>query len=174
MLKYIINFIIDVFKILVGWPSPSPKVVWTCNYVIVNNSKIGGTIMSTTVKSNTKSIKFSFGAPVDAKGNAAQVEDGSVSLSSDNTDIATVEPDPDNAYGGIATLTGKAGVAKLNISADADLGEGVKSITGFTALEVQAGEAVGFGEATFGEPVLEETNTNGGAEGGGDNQPVTE
>lgn len=151
----------EIFLILIGQdkPCPPPVPVPTkdqhlyCNVVIISQFKIGGIIMSTTIKSTTKSITGRFGKPLDAKGNASQVETGSVKFSSENEDIATVEPDGDDELQFKVTPTGKAGVAKINVEADADLGEGVKTISGFTAIEVQPGEAVGFGEPTFDEPV---------------------
>lgn len=86
----------------------------------------------------------------DAKGDDAQVQAGSVQATLDNEEVASVELDPDDQTK--ITVKGKrAGATVLRISADADLGEGVKTITTEIAVEITAGEAVGFG-VTFGEP----------------------
>ena len=45
--------------------------------------------------------------------------------------------------------------ATITISADADLGDGVKAITGVEPLIVTSGEATGFGPATVG-PIAEQ------------------
>ncbi len=82
--------------------------------------------------------------PVDRRGNPASVEAGSVAFSVDNTAVATVEVDPANELAGFI-LTHGVGVATLNYSADADLGEGVTQISGFDAIEVKPEQAVGFG-----------------------------
>lgn len=88
--------------------------------------------------------------PVDAKGNPAPVEAGSVLFTSSDESIFTVEKGEENELQLTITAVG-IGTAQLNYSADADLGEGVTTISGFTAIEVVAAEAVGFG-ISFGEP----------------------
>ena len=88
--------------------------------------------------------------PVDAKGNPAPVEAGSILFSSSDESVFTIERDAENESKMTVIAVG-IGVAQLNYSADADLGEGVTTISGFTAVEVIAAEAVGFG-ISFGEP----------------------
>lgn len=88
--------------------------------------------------------------PVDAKGKPASVEAGTVKFSSSDEAVFTVEQDPSNELSVKVVAVGP-GTAQLNYSADADLGEGVKTIEGFTAIEVLPASAVGFG-LNFGTP----------------------
>lgn len=77
---------------------------------------------------------------VDAKGFAAQVQAGSeVPTSSDET-IATFTANGDGTY--TVTPTG-IGTAQITLTADADLGDGVKSVSIIDTVEIVAGEAVG-------------------------------
>jgi len=88
--------------------------------------------------------------PVDRLGNPATVEAGSVSFSSSDEAICTVVQDPENEL--VAEVFSQGvGVAQLDYSADADLGEGVESISGFSSVEVLPLGAVGFG-LEVGEP----------------------
>lgn len=76
----------------------------------------------------------------DAKGKPARV-DGIPEWSSSDDAVATVE---DVAADGMsATIVGKdTGVCQVNVSADADLGTGVKPINGFLDVNINPGEAV--------------------------------
>lgn len=79
-------------------------------------------------------------APKSAAGNPAQVDGAPVWSSSDETILTlTVAPDGLSAE---AVTTGKLGTVQVNVSADADLGEGAKTITGVLDIEVKASEAV--------------------------------
>lgn len=95
--------------------------------------------------------------PVDKYGNPASVQDGSVKFTSDDESIATVESNPDGgAYSCTITTKTKTGATAIRISADADLDESPeadKEITGQLAVEVVAGQATGFAEATTDAPV---------------------
>lgn len=93
----------------------------------------------------------------DKKGFPAKVQDGSVTITVGN-DTATVEPNPNDAANPFSALVkgSRPGaddgseVTAVVISADADLGEGVKTISKAVELMVTAGEATGFGEPTVG------------------------
>lgn len=87
-------------------------------------------------------------AATDAKGDAAEIQAGSVQASSSNEEVATTEVDED---GKIKVIGQRAGAAIITVSADADLGEGVKTITAEVAVNVTSSEAVGLG-VSFGEP----------------------
>lgn len=64
-----------------------------------------------------------------------EVEKGKCKYSSSNEKVATVAPD--KADDRKATITGiGAGTAQINISADADLGQAEKKVTGFVNVEV--------------------------------------
>jgi hypothetical protein len=119
---------------------------WIQNTFYIDNTKITGKNMALTALPQQR-IPFTL-QPVDRKGNPAQVEAGTVEYWIDDTTIADVEEDPNNELAGWIVTTA-TGVTQLNYAADADLGEGVVSITGFDAIEVQAEQAVGFG-VTFG------------------------
>lgn len=130
-----------------------------------NHLKITGGITMVSIK-YTQQLRGALGSPVDAKGNEAPIEAGTLKITSDDPEIFTVEPDenqPDNEFA-FKIVAKKAGVAQLNYEADADLGDGVKTISGFTGVEVLPGEAVGFGTPVFGEveeqpAVVEEPET---------------
>lgn len=118
-----------------------------------NHIKITGGIQMVSLK-YTQQLRGVLGSPVDAKGNDASIQAGSVKLSSSDEEIFTVEKDetkPDD-QAAFKIVAHKPGVAQLDYEADADLGEGVKTIAGFAGVEVLPGEAVGFGQPSFGTP----------------------
>lgn len=88
--------------------------------------------------------------PVDRHGNPAKVEPGSVQYEVTNQDVAVIEEDPADETKFVLKAKG-VGVAELRVYADADLGEGVKAIETFAAVEVLPESAVGFG-ISFGTP----------------------
>lgn len=73
---------------------------------------------------------------LDRKGNKTTAEN--VRLESSDSDVAAVI---ENADGSFTIVAGQTGVAQLNFSADAKIGEGEKIITGSEVIEVVAGEA---------------------------------
>lgn len=87
---------------------------------------------------------------VNKKGKPAPIETGTIEYSSSNESVFTVTEDPEDETKFKVTAVG-AGTAQLNYSADADLGEGVVTITGFTDFEVTPAQATGF-NVNFGEP----------------------
>lgn len=107
------------------------------------------------VITDTQQATLTFGLPLDKKGKPAKVQDGSVSFSIESGAGATVTQDPADPFSALVvagdpTLEGSP--ATITISADADLGDGVRTITGVEPLIVIAGDAVGFGVATVGAP----------------------
>lgn len=106
---------------------------------------------------DSQQFKITFPAPTDKKGFPAKVQDGSVAIVVGN-DTATVGPNPDDPSNPFSALVkgnrpGKddgSEVTAVTISADADLGEGVKTISKAVELMVTGGEAAGFGEPTVG------------------------
>ena len=78
--------------------------------------------------------------PTSAAGNPAPVDGAPVWTSSDES-VLTVTASADG-LSAEAVTTGKLGVAQVSVSADADLGEGVTTITGVLDVEVKASEAV--------------------------------
>jgi len=84
--------------------------------------------------------------PVDAKGNPAPVE-AAPSWASSNPEMLTVTPRADDGsgvYKADLAPVGALGTCQVNVSADADLGTGVTTITGILDVSLSAGQAVGF------------------------------
>lgn len=79
-------------------------------------------------------------SPTSAAGNPAPVDGSPVWTSSDET-VLTVTASEDG-LSAVAVTTGKLGKAQVNVSADADMGEGVKTVTGVLEVEVRVSEAV--------------------------------
>lgn len=88
--------------------------------------------------------------PTNRLGGPAKVESGSVEFSSSDPSIATVEESVDDETK-FRVVAHSPGVCQIDISADADLGEGVETISGFVGVEVLPEKATGFG-VTFGTP----------------------
>lgn len=87
---------------------------------------------------------------VDAKGNAAKVDGAPVWAVSDEA-LATLDVAADG-LSAVVKPVGPLGSFKLQVKADADLGEGVKEILGELDIEVIGGEAVAV-NIKAGEPV---------------------
>jgi hypothetical protein len=87
---------------------------------------------------------------VTKKGNPASVQDGSVVFASSDPAVLEVVTDPANPLA--VTAKAKApGVARLTVTADANLGDEVKNVELFEDFSVVGGEAMG-GRITFGPP----------------------
>lgn len=105
-------------------------------------NKIKGEIKMVSIKSTQEQdIQIS---TFDRLGNPAPVEAGSVKFVSSDESVFTVHQDPEDQTKAVVKAKG-LGVAQLNVSADADLGEGVVTIEGFTGVEILPALAVGFG-----------------------------
>ena len=78
----------------------------------------------------------------DKRGNPARV-DGMPVWSSSDESVVTVTPGDDGMSATILSL-GATGTAQVSVSADADLGEGVRTMTGSALIDVIAGEAFAF------------------------------
>lgn len=107
------------------------------------------------VLTDSQQAKITFGQPLDKRGKNAKVQAGSVTFSIDNPAVATVTQDANDPFSALVIAldtTPDGAPTTITISADADLGDGVKTITGVEPLIVIAGEAVGFGNAIVGEP----------------------
>lgn len=93
---------------------------------------------------------------VDSRGRVVPVQSGSVVIESSDESVFIVEIDPENESRFRVVAVGE-GVAELRYSADADRDDDeVRTISGFTAVEVQAAEAIGFGGIVFGAPQEQE------------------
>jgi hypothetical protein len=91
-----------------------------------------------------------FVAPVDKFGNPATIDGAAVWASSDET-VATVVPSADSLSCDVLPV-GKVGSVQISATADADMGDGIKPVSGTIDIEVVAGETVSMGVAA-GAPV---------------------
>lgn len=74
----------------------------------------------------------------DGKGNAARV-DGVPQWASSDPNVANVVPAADGLSAEV--VAGQTGTAQITVTADADLGAGVETITGIGEIEVISGRA---------------------------------
>lgn len=101
---------------------------------------------------DTQQVSAEFGAPTDKKGKTTTIQDGSAVWTSDNEDAVTVVPDASNPLKALL-VAGNPGAAQVSLSADADLGDGVVTITSDPiGVSVVVGQATAFGAATLGTP----------------------
>jgi len=111
-----------------------------CNPHLVISVKLGEFIIKTKGNDlmftlpNDKNAQLTVTA-VDADGNPAQVE--SITYTSSNPEVATVDET------GLVTSV-SIGTAQINVTADADLSEGVTELIGLLEVEVVSGQAVAF------------------------------
>lgn len=78
----------------------------------------------------------------DKKGNPASV-DGTPEWSSSDDALVSLTPSEDGMSATVVSLGG-TGTVQISVSADADLGEGVRTMTGSALIDVMAGEAFAF------------------------------
>lgn len=131
-------------------PEPSGEVL-----AIVTATLDGG--FAFTAKGQTMAYTLPDGMQValkiayeDAEGNAAKV-DGAVEWSSANEDIAHVIVEGSDGLD--VTLLGlKVGTTQITATADADLGDGTRSLITTLDVDVVAGEAVAGSITPSGEP----------------------
>lgn len=94
-------------------------------------------VLQVTIKDNQKfDVSLSF---TDAKGNAASVQKGSVAFV--GFAGVSITPDPTDETKASVSADGPLVTGQISASADADLGDGVKTITGVLDVEVVAGDA---------------------------------
>ena len=117
---------------------PGPAVAIRLSANIEGRITEGVTRMS-LVLTDAQKVTLSI-TPVDAKGNPAPV-DGIPEWSSSDASVIVVEPSSDG-MSAVATAAGPLGTAQVNVTADADLGAGVTSITGTLDIQVTGSEAV--------------------------------
>lgn len=80
--------------------------------------------------------------PLDKKGNPAQV-DGTPVWASSNPDVVSVVPSADGLSA--VAKAGNIGTSQVSVTADADLGPGVTTISGVLQIDVAGGQAVSLG-----------------------------
>lgn len=107
----------------------------------------------TLALTNTQQCGATWPSPVDKKGQPAPVQAGSIVFTSSDVTVATATADATNPYKCLIVAVGN-GTCNVNISADADLGDGVNTIHGVQLdVTVTGGMAVGFGDPTVETPV---------------------
>jgi hypothetical protein len=135
-----------VLAILKSRKGGNGKLVLTFTFEQI---KIKGDITLVSLRSTQYAVSGELEA-VDRLGNPAPVEPGSVNFSSSDEAVFRVEPQDNEKQ--IKVVAVGPGVAELRYSADADLGDGVVTIEGFTGVEVLPAQAIGFSGLSFGEP----------------------
>ncbi len=103
--------------------------------------------------SATQQVHVEYGAPIDKKGNPAKVQNV-VWASSDESVVTVLVEDPEgNPFRALVKSATTLGVSEVTCTADADLGEGVKPISGEPiGFHTIAGEATALGAPTVGTP----------------------
>lgn len=122
-----------------------PELVLT---LLINQIQIKGKIMAIQL-TDIQKVAGQVSA-VDSKGFAAQLEAGSFAYASSDENVAVVQQDADDESK-FVIVAGVPGSAQIQFSADADLGEGVLTLSGTVDVEVVAGQAVSL-SAALGTP----------------------
>ena len=135
-----VNLVVDWEHQTIQLTDPPRGVIrWLIKFNPYNVVR-GDNEMAITITDNQKfSVSIQ---PVDAKGNAARV-DGTPNWQVGDFTILSVVQSDDGMSAEVFAL-GALGVTQVIVSADADLGEGVKPITGILDVTVIGGEAIGF------------------------------
>jgi len=97
-----------------------------------------GSLVLTDVQQVTLNV-----SPVSARGNPALLDGTPVWTTSDDL-LVSVMPSGDG-LSALVVATGKVGSCQVSVTADADLGEGVKQLTGVIDIVVQPSMAVSLG-----------------------------
>lgn len=141
------NYILFVIGLLLGYvlraieqhkptSNIATKILFNAEYLDTHVIMKGITKM---ILQDAQKVKLTI-APVDAAGNPATVEGVPVWVSSDESVLSVVaDADGMSAY---AIAVGPLGDAQVAVTADADLGPGVVTLTGTLDVTVVAGQAV--------------------------------
>lgn len=146
----------DSLRELFGSFSDRPRISW--NVIRVRDLDTGLVLQGRITKMNltdTQKTRVTFGKPVDKKGFPTSIQGApGFAASDDAITLTPVDGDPYSVdvAGNHPSAAGDDGVTpvagSLTISGDADLGDGVETITGVEPYVVSAGKAAGFGSAT--------------------------
>jgi hypothetical protein len=90
-------------------------------------------------------VTLSVAAPVDAKGHTAKL-DGIPVWELDDESNAQIVSQADDGLSCVVHLDDTPSATQVRVSADADLGDGVREIVAVAVLNVVPGDAVGFGD----------------------------
>lgn len=119
--------------------------------LIINHIKTKGVTMAEMTTTQFVDVELT---PKNRLGAPALVQPGSVLFQTTDAAVLVVEADPENELKVKVVAKGE-GTAKLQYTADADLGEGVVAISGEVTFLIQPAQAEGFG-ITLGEPQEQE------------------
>ena len=97
------------------------------------------TLMATFALTDTQEVRAAI-SPLDPAKNPAQI-DGVATWESSDPKVLTVTPVDKTGLVVTISTVGNLGSATVSVTADADLGDGVRSITETMDFEVSAGEA---------------------------------
>lgn len=129
------------FKFPITWRTDD-GFTFTTKEVVMQELRVG------------RRVGFSIGRPVDSYGNHARI-DGEPTITALNPDKATVVVNPGGFSGYIVAASTSVSdspaenVAEFEITADADLGSGVETISQKFGVELVAGKAQAFGAVSF-------------------------
>lgn len=93
--------------------------------------------------------------PTNRRGQPAKVQEGSVEYSSPDPSVVVEEDPTDETKFKVTTSADEITESKtvdVSVSADADLGDGIKTITGVLTVVIEPEGAEGFGITTITEP----------------------
>jgi hypothetical protein len=100
---------------------------------------------------NEQRIKLSV-APKTAAGRDAKI-DGAVTFESSDSILVSIQPIDDLSAYAVANMATEGGAVQITATFDADLGQGVRTVSASGALEVVRAEAE-TAEIVFGDPEL--------------------
>lgn len=130
-------------KILVKkWISPTGKLIWNIGPVMIKSYNKWSDIDMALALTDEQKVALSI-EPKTAAGNPARL-DGVPVWSVSDAEFLTLEVAPDG-LSAVATTTGKLGVCQIQVTADADLGDGVRELTALLDIQLVAAEAVTLG-----------------------------
>lgn len=130
-------------------PRRLPMLIWVLGPIREQNLGPREAVVHMTTLTDTQQVSGTVSV-VDKAGQPSTVQDGSSQFVADN-DAIEVVVDPANPLS-VTVKAKKVGAAKVTWSGDADLGDGVVTITASEDFTVTGGQAVGAGFA-FGPPV---------------------
>jgi hypothetical protein len=151
-MKRLVRWVIACFRWLFtpGVPGTAVSIQMTAHYASGTAMVVqqGGKIMLMLRDDQKVSLSIQ---PLDAKGNPAKV-DGVPTWNNSDEAIGTLAAAPDG-FSAVYTAM-QTGVAQVSVSADADLGMGVRTISGTLDIQIEPGEAVSLG-ITAGVPAAQ-------------------
>jgi hypothetical protein len=124
-----------------------PRLKWTLAIPLkgilgTDRVQITGVGNMSLTMTDTQKVSLTI-SPLDARGNPARV-DGIPTWAASDPALLLVLPEP-SGLGAVAIAIGGLGNAQVTVTADVDLGAGVREITGILDITIVGGEAVELG-----------------------------